>query len=45
MLFGAFQPPGPSRFEKLDLIDTINLEFKDLAQTWGWKMTSVHEKI
>ena len=21
------------------------LEFKDLAQTWGWRMTTVHEKM
>jgi hypothetical protein len=20
-------------------------EFKDLAQTWGWKMITVHEKM
>jgi hypothetical protein len=29
---------------KLNRIGTINPEFKDLAQTWGWKMTTVHEK-
>jgi hypothetical protein len=28
-----------------NLIRTINLEFKDLAQTWGWKMSTVHEKM
>jgi hypothetical protein len=27
------------------LIGTINPEFKDLAQTWGWKMITVHEKM
>ena len=26
-------------------IATINPEFKDLAQTWGWKMITVHEKM
>src|ERR1700722_7656956 len=31
--------------KKLKLIRTINPEFKDLAQTWGWKMISVHEKM
>jgi hypothetical protein len=24
---------------------TIHPEFKDLAQTWGWKMITVHEKM
>jgi hypothetical protein len=23
----------------------VNPEFKDLAQTWGWKMIRVHEKM
>jgi hypothetical protein len=23
----------------------IHPEFKDLAQTWGWKMITVHEKM
>jgi putative endonuclease len=32
------------RAKKLNLIRTINPEFKDLAQTWGWKMITVHEK-
>src|ERR1700722_10186689 len=31
--------------KKLNLIRTINPEFKDLAQTWGWKMTTAHEKM
>jgi putative endonuclease len=31
--------------KKLKLIGTINPEFKDLAQTWGWKMITVHEKV
>jgi putative endonuclease len=26
-------------------IRTINPEFKELAQTWGWKMITVHEKM
>ena len=39
------QLKGWRREKKLNLIRTINPEFKDLAQTWGWKMISVHEKI
>jgi hypothetical protein len=31
--------------QKLNLTRTINPEFKDLAQTWGWKMITVHEKM
>lgn len=27
---------GKSRQKKLDLIQTTNPEFKDLAETWGW---------
>jgi putative endonuclease len=34
-----------SRGKKLNLIGTIHREFKDLAQTWEWKMSSVHEKM
>jgi hypothetical protein len=34
-------PHDPS----LELIRTINPELKDLAQTWGWKMITVHEKM
>jgi putative endonuclease len=54
MLFGAIRPPRPHRrvrckgwrrAKKLNLIRTINPEFKDLAQTWGWKMITVHEKM
>ncbi|HET6217880.1 MAG TPA: hypothetical protein VFE27_12725 [Acidobacteriaceae bacterium] len=26
-------------------IRIINLEFKDLAQTWGWKMIAAHGKM
>jgi putative endonuclease len=33
------------REKKLNLIGTINPEFKDLAQTWGSKMITVHEKM
>jgi hypothetical protein len=33
------------RAKKLNLIPTIHPEFKDLAQTWGWKMITVHEKM
>jgi putative endonuclease len=32
------QLKGWRREKKLNLIGTINPEFKDLAQTWGWKM-------
>jgi putative endonuclease len=39
------QRKGWRREKKLNLIRTINSEFKDLAETWGWKMTSVHEKM
>jgi hypothetical protein len=38
MPFGPFQPPKPAP-------GAINPEFKDLAQTWGWKMITVHEKM
>ena len=31
--------------KKLKLIRTINPEFKDLAQTWGWKMITAHKKL
>jgi len=39
------QLKGWRRAKKLNLIRTINPEFKDLAQTWGWKMITVHEKM
>ena len=39
------QLKGWRREKKLNLICTINPEFKDLAQTWGWKMITVHEKM
>jgi putative endonuclease len=31
--------------KRLNLIRTINPEFKDFAQTWAWKMITVHEKM
>jgi hypothetical protein len=39
------QLKGWRREKKLNLIGTINPEFNDLAQTWGWKMITVHEKM
>jgi putative endonuclease len=39
------QLKGWRRAKKLNLIRTINPEFKDLARTWGWKMITVHEKM
>jgi predicted GIY-YIG superfamily endonuclease len=39
------QLKGWRREKKLNLIRTVNPEFKDLAQTWGWKMITVHEKM
>jgi putative endonuclease len=39
------QLKGWRREKKLNLIRTINPEFKDLAQTWGWKMITMHEKM
>jgi predicted GIY-YIG superfamily endonuclease len=36
---------GWRRPKKINLIRTINPEFKDLAQTWEWKMITVHERI
>ena len=32
------QRKGCRREKKLNLIRTINPEFKDLVQTWGWNM-------
>jgi putative endonuclease len=37
------QLKGWRREKKLNLIRTINPEFNDLAQAWGWKMIAVHE--
>jgi putative endonuclease len=39
------QLKGWRREKELNLIRMINPEFKELAQTWGWKMISVHEKM
>jgi hypothetical protein len=39
------QLEGWRREKKLNLIRTINPEFKDLAQTWGWKMITADEKM
>jgi putative endonuclease len=39
------QLKGWRREKKLNLIGTINPEFKDLAQTCGWKMITAHEKM
>jgi putative endonuclease len=39
------QLKGWRREKKLDLTRIINPEFKDLAQTWGWKMITAHEKM
>jgi putative endonuclease len=39
------QLKGWRREKKFNLIRTINPEFKDLAQSWGWKMISVQEKM
>ncbi|HET6218907.1 MAG TPA: hypothetical protein VFE27_17930 [Acidobacteriaceae bacterium] len=39
------QRKGWRREKKLELIGIINPEFKDLAQTWGWKMITAHEKM
>lgn len=39
------QLKGWRREKKLNLIRTVNPEFKGLAETWGWKMITVHEKM
>jgi hypothetical protein len=44
-LLGKKQLKGWRRAKKLNLIRTIHPEFKDLAQTWGRKMITVHEKM
>ena len=45
VIAGEKQLKGWRREKKLNLIGTINPEFKDFAQTWGWKMITVHEKM
>jgi putative endonuclease len=42
---GEKQRKGWRREKKLNLIGTIHPENKDLAQTWGSKMITVHEKM
>jgi hypothetical protein len=42
---GADSKKDWRREKKLNLIRTINPAFKDLAQTWGWKMITAHEKV
>jgi putative endonuclease len=39
------QLKGWRREKKLNLMRTVNPEFKDLAQTWGWQMITRHEKM
>ncbi len=39
------QLKGWRREKKLNLIRTQNPEFKDLAEQWGWKFITTHEKM
>ena len=39
------QLKGWRREKKLNLIRTLNPEFKDLAEQWGWKFITAHEKM
>jgi putative endonuclease len=39
------QLKGWRRAKKLNLIRTVNPEFKDLAKTWGWMVITGHEKM
>jgi putative endonuclease len=39
------QLKGWRREKKLTLIRTQNPTFKDLAEQWGWKFITTHEKI
>jgi len=39
------QLKGWRREKKLNLIRTQNPTFKDLAEHWGWKFITAHEKI
>ena len=39
------QLKGWRREKKLNLIRKVNPEFKDLAETWGWKLITVHEQM
>jgi putative endonuclease len=39
------QLKGWRREKKLNLIRTQNPHFKDLAETWGWKLITANEKM
>ncbi|HEY1992786.1 MAG TPA: GIY-YIG nuclease family protein [Edaphobacter sp.] len=39
------QIKGWRREKKLNLIRTHNPDFKDLAETWGWKLITANEKM
>jgi putative endonuclease len=39
------QLKGWRREKKLNLIRTQNPDFKDLAETWGWKLITANEKM
>jgi putative endonuclease len=39
------QLKGWRREKKLNLIRTINAEFKDLAEKWGWKLITARERM
>jgi putative endonuclease len=39
------QLKGWRREKKLNLIRKLNPEFKDLAEHWGWKFITRHEKM
>jgi putative endonuclease len=39
------QLKGWRREKKLNLIRTANPGFKDLAEKWGWKLITMHERI
>ena len=39
------QLKGWRREKKLNLIRTVNPEFKDLAEKWGWKIITRHERM
>ena len=39
------QLKGWRREKKINLIHTQNPDFKDLAETWGWKLITANEKM
>ncbi|HET6216343.1 MAG TPA: hypothetical protein VFE27_04940 [Acidobacteriaceae bacterium] len=43
--YRAFSPGENAPSSPFNPIRIINPEFKDLAQTWGWKMITAHEKM